>query len=194
MYIADAAQVKEVQDRMIHTPKRQSASKGNDTGKGMLQKASDAVSYEEEGATVAISAQGMGLAQKNEEEEQTAMREEMEWKMYQEMLERANEAAEAQEEGFGDLAKALEIARRILNGDIVPPQDEKFLMEFNSEIYMRVKSMAKVKEDPKEYDTLMEEEEEEDTRSGKSGESGIRSENTDTKTQDGGAESASEEM
>ncbi len=80
--------------------------------------------------------------------------------MYQEMLEKANEAAEAQGEGFADLAKALEIARRILNGDIVPAQDEQFLMEFNSEIYMRVKSMAKEKDDPKEYDTLMEEEEE----------------------------------
>ena len=34
-------------------------------------------------------------------------------------------------------------------------------MEYNSEIYMRVKSMAKVKEDPKEYYTLLEEEEDE---------------------------------
>ena len=117
------------------------------------------VQEEEEGATVAISAEGLGLAQKKKEEDDSA-KEAMERDMYQEMLEKANEAAEAQGEGFAELAKALEIARRILNGDIVPAQDEQFLMEFNSEIYMRVKSMAKEKDDPKEYDTLMEEEEE----------------------------------
>ncbi|MCM1155017.1 MAG: hypothetical protein NC314_06935 [Roseburia sp.] len=122
---------------------------------------------EEEGATVAISAEGLGLSQK----EDTSRQEAIERKMYQEMLESANEAAEAQGEGFADLAKALEIARRILNGDIVPAQDEQFLMEFNSEIYMRVKSMARVKEDPKEYDTLMEEEEEETAGENSAGES-----------------------
>ena len=102
---------------------------------------------EAEGATVAISAEGLGLV-KEETEENSSIREQNEKQMYQDMLENAKEAAESQGEGFGDLAKALEIARRILNGDIVPAQDEKFLMEFNSEMYMRVKSMAELKEDP----------------------------------------------
>lgn len=110
------------------------------------------------GATVAISAEG--LARKEEAEEKAAGREQNEKQMYQEMLENTREAAESQGEGFGDLAKALEIARRILNGDIVPAQDEKFLMEFNSEMYMRVKSMAELKEDPEKYDSLLEEEDE----------------------------------
>ncbi len=114
---------------------------------------------EADGATVAISAEGLGLVEKREEEK--TLREEREWQRYQEMLEKSKEAAEAQKEGFGDLAKAFEIARRILNGDIVPPQDEAFLMEFNSEIYMRVKSMAERKEDPEEYDSLLEEEKDE---------------------------------
>lgn len=130
------------------------SSAGKNTG---LQKG-QALQEENEGATVAISAEGLGLSKKNQDEDALA-KEAIERKMYQEMLENANEAAEAQGEGFGDLAKALEIARRILDGDIVPPQDEKFLMEFNSEIYMRVKSMAKQKEDPEEYESLMEEEE-----------------------------------
>lgn len=130
------------------------SSAGKNTG---LQKA-QALQEENEGATVAISAEGLGLSKKNQDEDALA-KEAIERKMYQEMLENANEAAEGQGEGFGDLAKALEIARRILDGDIVPPQDEKFLMEFNSEIYMRVKSMAKQKEDPEEYESLMEEEE-----------------------------------
>ena len=88
------------------------------------------------------------------------------------MLENTKEAAEAQGEGYEDLAKALEIARRILNGDIVPAQDEQFLMEFNSEIYMRVKSMAEAKEDPEEYDSLLEEEEDDNGSSSGSGASG----------------------
>lgn len=122
-----------------------------------------------DGATVDISAQG--LIQKEEAEENASIREQNEKQMYQEMLENTKEAAEKQGEGFGDLAKALEIARRILNGDIVPAQDEKFLMEFNSEMYMRVKSMAELKEDPEKYDSLLEEEEEENGKSG-SGSSG----------------------
>lgn len=164
MKIADISQQKEVQDT-IYMPKKQShtytaytADKTRKTEGETDAADKTGMSSEEDGATVAISAEGLGLSQK-EREENVSAQEAVERKMYQEMLEKANEAAEAQGEGFADLAKALEIARRILNGDIVPAQDEQFLMEFNSEIYMRVKSMAKVKEDPKEYDTLMEEEE-----------------------------------
>lgn len=167
MRIADMPFGKETQDR-AHTVKRQALHKQmpaagkENAGIHSMEKAG--LYDEEEGATVAISGEGMGLAKKTKEEENLAMKEAMEWSVYQEMLEKSKEAAEKQGEGFGDLAKALEIARRILNGDIVPQQDEKFLMEFNSEIYMRVKSMAKMKEDPKEYDTLMEEEEEDNER------------------------------
>lgn len=114
---------------------------------------------QEEGATASFSSQGLGMIKKQEDSPKE--RERAEKQMYQEMLENADEAAKAQEKGFGDLAKALEIARRILDGDIVPLQDEQFLMEFNSEIYMKVKSMAKLKEDPREYDALTEEEDEE---------------------------------
>lgn len=168
MRIADVTQGKSTQGRKVQNSVPPS---GRQT----------AANQSQDGATVAISAEGMGLAQKNKEEGQTAIQEAMERKMYQEMLENANEAAKAQGEGFGDLAKALEIARRILNGDIVPRQDEQFLMEFNSEIYMRVKSMAKAKEDPKEYDTLMEDEEDEGVRNKKSGENaggGVRIESS----------------
>lgn len=149
---------------------------------------------EAEGATVAISAEGFGLVKKEEADENASAREEAEKRMYQEMLENTKEAAEAQGEGYEDLAKALEIARRILNGDIVPAQDEEFLMEYNSEIYMRVKSMAEAKEDPEEYDSLLEEEED-DNGSGSAlevsglGASGTVSGNADTETAqaDGGA-------
>lgn len=173
MRIADATQAKSVQGKEVQVRKAQ-----NDA---LPSERQTVVNQSQDGATVAISAEGMGLAQKNKEEERTAAQEAVEWKMYQEMLENANEAAKAQGEGFGDLAKALEIARRILNGDIVPRQDEQFLMEFNSEIYMRVKSMAKAKEDPEEYDTLMEDEEDGGVRNKKPEENsgGVRIEASD---------------
>jgi hypothetical protein len=149
---------------------------------------------EAEGATVAISAEGFGLAKKEEADENASAREEAEKRMYQEMLENTKEAAEAQGEGYEDLAKALEIARRILNGDIVPAQDEQFLMEFNSEIYMRVKSMAEAKEDPEEYDSLLEEEEDDNGSGSGSGTSGLGTSGTvsgnagaETAQADGGA-------
>ncbi len=114
----------------------------------------------ETGATVSISAEGLGLSQENKDEKAMSLQEAYEKNMYQEMMESAKESAEAQDEGFQDMAKALEIARRIMDGDIVPQEDEQFLMEYDSELYMRVKSMAKPKEDPKEYDSLVEAEEE----------------------------------
>lgn len=166
MRITDTAQEKETRNT-VYMSKNQTPSYMVHTNEKKAHPSENAKEIDlnsiEDGATVAISAEGLGLSQKEKKKDTTAQ-EAIERKMYQEMLESANEAAEAQGEGYADMAKALEIARRILNGDIVPAQDEKFLMEYNSEIYMRVKSMAKVKEDPEEYDTLLEEEEDEGTK------------------------------
>ena len=128
----------------------------------------------EERAKLLLEAEGIGLVQKAEAEEKAFFREQNEKQMYQEMMENTKEASEAQEEGIGDLARAMEIARRILDGDIVPAQDEKFLMEFNSEMYMRVKSMAKLKEEPEKYDSLLEEEEEDNGKSGAGSSGGVK--------------------
>lgn len=70
--------------------------------------------------------------------------------------------AEALQEYGEDMAKCLEIARRISNGDKVPATDEKKLMDFNMEIYMAAKNMAVMNMDKKhkEYDSLWGEEEE----------------------------------
>lgn len=80
----------------------------------------------------------------------------------QEQMESAKEAAEGTGEGFEDMAKALEIARRLMHGDRVPGADEKFLMDFNKDMYMQAKSMQLMaqNEDSKDYDSLLEDEEE----------------------------------
>lgn len=61
-----------------------------------------------------------------------------------------------------EMAKCLEIARRISRGDKVPAQDEKKLMEFNMDIYKMAKNMAAINMNRKheEWDSLWGEEEE----------------------------------
>lgn len=52
----------------------------------------------------------------------------------------AKQQGDAMEEAAEDMAKCLEIARRISRGDKVPAQDEKKLMDFNMEIYQIAKT------------------------------------------------------
>lgn len=79
-------------------------------------------------------------------------------KMWQEQAEAANEAGDA----FADMAKMMEIARRIARGDRVPPKDEKKLMEFSDELYQASKAAAMVAKNrnPKKHKTLFPDEEE----------------------------------
>lgn len=81
--------------------------------------------------------------------------------MYQRQLEAAKESAKATGEGMNELAKIIEISRRISNGDKVPPSDEKKLMEYDSGLYQAAKAAAMLHADEKhkEYDSLFEEEE-----------------------------------
>lgn len=94
--------------------------------------------------------------------------------MYQEQLESAKEAAKAAGEGYEDMGKALEIARRMMHGDIVPSSDEKFLMDYNKDVYMAAKNMQAMaqNEKPKKYDSLLEDEEEEEGKASVSMEGG----------------------
>lgn len=74
----------------------------------------------------------------------------------------AKQQGEAMQDYGEEMAKCLEIARRIANGDRVPAQDEKKLMDFNMEVYMAAKNMAAMNQDKehKEYDTMWGEEKE----------------------------------
>lgn len=94
--------------------------------------------------------------------------------MYQEQLESAKEAAKAAGEGYEDMGKALEIARRMMHGDIVPSSDEKFLMDYNRDVYMAAKNMQAMaqNEKSKKYDSLLEDEEDEEGKASVSAEGG----------------------
>lgn len=78
------------------------------------------------------------------------------------MLEQELESSENMKEGFMELAKIMEIVRRIANGDKVPAKDEKKLLEYNSKLYMAAKAAASVRQNkqPKKYKSLYEDEEE----------------------------------
>jgi len=65
-----------------------------------------------------------------------------------------------------DLARIMEVARRISTGGRVPASDERKLMDYSMELYMSAKNAAMLKElegKRKKYDSLWEEEEEEQT-------------------------------
>lgn len=75
----------------------------------------------------------------------------------------SKQQADAMQEYGENMAKCLEIARRLSRGDKVPLQDEKKLMDFNMEIYQMAKNMAALhmNEKHKEWDSLWAEDEEE---------------------------------
>lgn len=74
----------------------------------------------------------------------------------------AEQQGDAWKEYGEEMAKCLEIARRISRGDRVPAQDEKKLMDFNMDIYKMAKEMAAMNMEGKhkEWDSLWGEEEE----------------------------------
>ncbi|NLZ83728.1 MAG: hypothetical protein GX915_08690 [Clostridiales bacterium] len=75
----------------------------------------------------------------------------------QEQLKQAHESADAAGESFESLGKCIQIAMRIVSGDKVPIQDEQYLMENNMELYSMAMNMRMIKEDPKEWDSLLDE-------------------------------------
>lgn len=77
-------------------------------------------------------------------------------------MEAAKQQGEAMEESVDDLGKIMEVARRLMDGDIVPPTDEKKLMEYSMELYQAAKNIGTLmkKKEQKEYGSLWEDEEE----------------------------------
>ena len=74
----------------------------------------------------------------------------------------SKQQADTMKEYGEEMAKCLEIARRISRGDRVPAQDEKKLMDFNMDIYKMAKEMAAInmEKEHKEWDSLWGDEEE----------------------------------
>lgn len=63
------------------------------------------------------------------------------------------------EEGLKAMRKCQEIASRIMRGDRVPPQDEAYLREHDPDGYKLALVMRQPKEDPEEWESVLDEEE-----------------------------------
>lgn len=69
---------------------------------------------------------------------------------------------DASKEYVEDLGKIMEVARRLMKGDIVPPNDEKKLMEYSMEMYQTAKNMGAIakQKEREEHESLWDEKEE----------------------------------
>lgn len=74
-------------------------------------------------------------------------------------LESTKQQTEAMEEAAQDLAKILEVARRIAKGAKVPGKDEQKLMEYSMEMYQAAKSMAMMNEQKEKYKSMWKDDE-----------------------------------
>lgn len=70
-----------------------------------------------------------------------------------------NSQLDAMEEGLKAMRRCQEIARRIMRGDKVPPEDEQYLMANDPEGFKLAMAMRKPKEKPKEWESVLKDEE-----------------------------------
>lgn len=156
MYISSTAEWSETQS--VIKPKEGEATHGTNRKTSVSAKKTQEVSVVAE-----FSKQGLNLAGKSE-----CAKEKSPWEMFLEqreamlarMLLRKKSAGKKRRKSSGDLSRALAIARRIMRGDKVPPKDESFLFRYNSDLYLKAKSMAVINKKPKKHKSLLEDEEE----------------------------------
>lgn len=98
------------------------------------------------------------LQKEKAEQEKKAKQQELE--SLNQQLESAKEQADAVGDSFKDMSKCLLIAMRITRGDIVPQKDMKFLSEHEPDLFKQAIMLRQPKENPKEWDSLLEDEEE----------------------------------
>ncbi len=74
--------------------------------------------------------------------------------------EAAEQQKEAAKEGAEEMGKIMEVARRIMKGDIVPASDEKKLMEFSEDMYQTAKNIGAMarREKREKHDSLWDDE------------------------------------
>lgn len=82
------------------------------------------------------------------------------------LLDAAQNAAALQETqdgkkkgSFEDMIKALKIAQNLMQGKVVPPEDEQFLQQYSAELYQAAKNIAMMQERGEEVESELEDEE-----------------------------------
>ena len=161
MHMADVRVAKEKQGT-VHIARQQvtpdqmilRGKKGNKAITGMPAGEENG---ETAGVTLEISEDGRA-----KQSDRQKLQDDAQWvqRWAQEMYKQQAEAADKNSKAFDDVAKAMEIARRIARGDIVPLKDEKKLIEFSADLYQVAKASAAINANKKhkKYDSLYEEE------------------------------------
>lgn len=114
--------------------------------------------YANEAAVLELTIEAVSKKQEEYKDYMSALMEQ--WSATANMVS-AEQQGEAMEEYAEELGKIMEVARRIMKGGIVPPSDEKKLMEFSMEMYQAAKNIGAMvrQREKEEYDSLWEDEE-----------------------------------
>ena len=158
MKIAEARQLYSTQIKAYHEQHTALYKQKKELEEKMKSEENGTITYANEAATLELSIKAV-------EEQKNQYQEYMD-KLLQQWngianMEVAKQQGEAMEESMVDLGKIMEVARRIMNGGIVPPTDEKKLMDYSMELYQAAKNIgALTKKEKEEYDSLWEEDEE----------------------------------
>jgi len=78
-------------------------------------------------------------------------------------VKKAQEIGEGMAESMKVMLRCQKIAMRIMMGDNVPTEDERYLAENDIELYSKAMQLRMQKIDPEDYDSLLEDEEDDGT-------------------------------
>ena len=163
MKIKDAEQTYRTQVQSYQTQKTTIAKKQNELKKKMETSADGSTLFGNEAAVLQLTYDALD---KKQNEYANYLVQLSEQRFAIEELENTKQQGKAAEKAGKDLAKIMEVARRIMKGAKVPGSDERKLMEFDSKLYQMAKSigaMAKQRK-RKEYKSLWEDEEKQETQ------------------------------
>lgn len=163
MKIKDAEQTYRTQVQSYQTQKTTIAKKQNELKKKVETSADGSTLFGNEAAVLQLTYDALD---KKQNEYANYLDQLSEQRFAIEELENTKQQGKAAEKAGKDLAKIMEVARRIMKGAKVPGSDERKLMEFDSKLYQMAKSigaMAKQRK-RKEYKSLWEDEEKQETQ------------------------------
>lgn len=149
-----SAQIKEYREQQLLLTKQK-----QELEQQMRLNPDHAKAFEQEAATLELTIQAVNEKQ---DEYKDYMEKLMEQRTAMANMVVAKQQGEAMEDYVEDLGKIMEVARRLMKGDIVPPGDEKKLMDYSMEMYQAAKNMGTMikNQERKEHKSLWEDEEE----------------------------------
>ena len=114
------------------------------------------------------------------------------------MLDGEEKTGDSEADALGEQMKTMErchkIASRIMRGDKVPPQDEQYLMMNDPEGYKLALAMRKPKKHPKEWESVLKDEEKEQSQAAESsGEEAVESSGEAGESEASGGDASSNE-